>query len=124
MRASQRSPASTLRNISWELIAATATLAAAITWSGDVTRDAHAVAERLGQARYQLETLADALAPLRALSASVDGERQVADLRARLAQHDWGALFPGRTPMLVPSPAGSGFNLVLAPSASTPCTTP
>ncbi len=124
MRPSKLSPAKSPRTISWELIAATATLAAAISWSGDVTHDAHAVAERVGQARYQLEALADAVAPLRALSASVDDERPVADLRARLAQHDWGALFPGRTATLVPSPAGSGFNLVLAPRASTPCTTP
>lgn len=124
MRASKGAPAKSPCTISWELLAAAATLAVAITWSRDVTRDAHAVAERVGQARYQLETLADALAPLRALSASVDGERAVGDLRARLAQHDWGALFPGRTATLVPSPTGSGFNLVLAPRASTPCTTP
>lgn len=124
MRRLQGPPKKASCTICWELIAAAATLAVAITWTRDVTRDAHAVADRVGQARYQLEALADALAPLRALSASVDGERQVADLRARLAQHDWGALFPGRTATLVPSPAGSGFNLVLAPSASTPCTTP
>lgn len=124
MTESKRSPERPQRTTSWELIAAAVTLAAALTWSGDVTHDAHAVAERVGQARYQLEALAEAVAPLRALSASVDGERQVADLRAHLAQHDWGALFPGRTAVLVPSPAGSGFNLVLAPRASTPCTTP
>ncbi len=109
---------------SWELLAAVATLSVAVALACDVTRDAHVAAERVGQARYQLDALAEASDVVRALSAATGDEGRAAALRARVEAYDWHALFGDRAARLVPSVAGSGWSLVLAPAGRVAPATP